>query len=100
MQPVVFTHKAIEEVKRIMAEQNLSGEYALRIAVGGGGCSGGIEPVLGFDKKKEADMVYEVSGVTVLVDKRHVMHLIGKQVEFYEVEDTGGFHFIDIPLKP
>lgn len=81
-----------------MAEQNLSHEYGLRVAAGGGGCSGGVEPVLGFDKSKETDLVYEISGLTILIDKKHMMHLFGKHVEYYEVEDVSGFHFVDAPL--
>jgi iron-sulfur cluster assembly protein len=99
MQPVSFSEKAIEEIKKIMQEKKIMGTYYLRVAVGGGGCSGGVEPILGFDKQKDTDMVYEIQGVTVLVDKKHMMHLIGKQVEFYEVEDTSGFHFTDQPIK-
>ena len=99
MQPVTFSARAIEEAKRIMAEKNIQSEYALRVAVGGGGCSGGIAPVLGFDKQKETDLVYEITGVKIVVDKKHVMHLIGKHVEFHEVEDVSGFHFVDVPLK-
>ncbi|MEK6781794.1 MAG: iron-sulfur cluster assembly accessory protein [Bacteroidota bacterium] len=99
IQPVTFSKRAIEEAMRIMAEQNLSGEYVLRVAVGGGGCSGGIAPILGFDKQKGTDIIYDISGVKIVVDKKHVMHLIGKHVEYHEVEDVSGFHFMDVPLK-
>lgn len=81
-----------------MAAQQLNMEYALRVAVGGGGCSGGIAPVLGFDKQKSTDLAYEIDGMKIVVDKSHVMHLIGKHVEFYEVEDLSGFHFVDGPV--
>lgn len=100
MQPVTFSARAIEEARKIMVEKNLYGEYAIRVAVGGGGCSGGVEPILGFDKQTETDMVYDISGVKVVVDKKHVMHLIGKHVEYHEVEDVSGFHFVDAPVKP
>ncbi len=100
MQPVTFSEQAIEEARKLMVEQNLLGEYALRVAVGGGGCSGGIAPILGFDKQKETDLVYEISGVKIVVDKKHVMHLIGKHVEFHQVEeDVSGFRFVDVPVK-
>ena len=99
IQPVSFSEKAIDEIKKTMIEQNIYGTYYLRVAVGGGGCSGGAEPVLGFDKKKETDMVYEIGDISVVVDKKHMMHLFGKQVEFYEVDGLSGFHFVDSPLK-
>lgn len=96
-EPVSFSDRAIKEAKKLMTDQQLSEEYALRVAVGGGGCSGGIAPVLGFDKQKPTDLVYEVEDVRIVVDKSHVMHLIGKHVEFHEVEGLSGFHFVDQP---
>lgn len=97
-EPVSFSARAIEEVKKIMEAQSLSPDYALRVAVGGGGCSGGAEPILGFDKKKPADLEYFINGVRILIDKKHLLHLAGKKVEFYEVDDLSGFHFTDAPL--
>jgi iron-sulfur cluster assembly protein len=98
-EPVTFSERAIEEAKKMMIEQNVFGAYGLRVAVGGGGCGSGgaVEPILGFDKQKETDMVYEIAGVTILIDKKHMLHLAGKHVEFYEVEGLSGFHFVDTP---
>jgi len=31
----------------------------------------------------------------VLVDKKHTMYLIGKQVDFYEGADAKGFMFVE-----
>lgn len=100
IKPVSFSETAIREAKKMMADQRLGEAYALRVAVGGGGCSGGMAPVLGFDKQKPTDLVYEIDGVKIVVDKSHVMHLIGKHVEFYEVQDLSGFHFVDGPVDP
>ena len=93
--PVTFSEKAIQEIKKIILEKKLSSEYGLRVAMGGGGCGGGAEPIIGFDKVKETDRVYSVDGITIMVDKKHFMHLFGKKVEFYEVDDLSGFHFVD-----
>jgi len=92
--PVTFSERAIAEIKRTIGEQQLSSEYGLRVAMGGGSCGSGAEPLLGFDKQKPTDVAYEVSGVTVLVDKKHMMHLFGKRVEYVEAEGTGGYHFV------
>ena len=48
IEPVTFSARAIDEAKKMMAEQNVPLDYGLRVAMGGGGCSGGIEPILGF----------------------------------------------------
>ena len=92
--PVTFSEKAIEEIKKTIREQQLGPEYGLRVAMGGGGCGGGAEPILGFDRQKPTDVAYTVEGIHVLVDKKHMMHLFGKRVEYVEADDTGGFHFV------
>jgi iron-sulfur cluster assembly protein len=51
--------------------------------------------MIGFDKKKETDLSYEVAGITVYVDKKHAMYLIGKQVDFVDEADARGFTFVD-----
>ena len=51
--------------------------------------------MIGFDKKRETDVSYEVEGITVYVDKKHAMYLIGKQVDFIDEAEGRGFTFID-----
>ncbi len=40
-------------------------------------------------------MTYVLEGITIHVDKKHTMYLIGKEVDFYEGADTRGFMFAD-----
>jgi iron-sulfur cluster assembly protein len=51
--------------------------------------------MLCFDRKKESDLVYEVDGIPVYVDKKHTMYLIGKEVDFFEGDEARGFLFVD-----
>lgn len=80
-----------------MATKNIPTGYGLRVGMKGGGC-GGMSFVLGFDRQNEKDLSYNVEGITVLVEKRHAMYLIGMKVDFYEGSDARGFMFIN-PLK-
>lgn len=93
--PVSISPVAVEEVRKIMATKNIPAGYGLRIGVRGGGC--GVQLILGFDKAKETDLVYEENGITVILEKKHMIYLIGKQVDFYEEADARGFHFVDVP---
>ena len=90
--PVSISEKAMKEVKAIIDHKGIPNDYGLRIGVQGSGCAG-ISHIVGFDKKKEMDISYEVNGVTVLVDKKHVMYLIGIELDFYEGADARGFVF-------
>src|SRR5688572_19971752 len=94
IQPVTISVKAAEEIRKIMQTKNIPTDYALRIVVRGGGCAG-VSLLIGFDKKKDSDLAYEVEGIPVLVDKKHTMYIIGNQVDFLEGADARGFLFVD-----
>jgi len=98
MQPVTISAKAAEEIRKIMQTKNIPADYALRVGVRGGGCSG-VSLMIGFDKKKDTDLAYEVEGIAVLIDKKHTMYIIGKEVDFHESADARGFMFVDPEVK-
>jgi len=80
---VTLTDRAAERVKEIMgrAEKPYAG---LRVGVKNGGCAG-QEYVLEYaDAAAPLDEVVEDKGVTILVDPKAVLFLIGTEVD-YEV---------------
>lgn len=92
-QPITITNKAAIEIKKIMATKGIPADYGLRIGVRGGGC--GVSLMVGFDKKKESDLLYFISDINVYIDKKHTMYLIGKEVDFVETEQGRGFAFVE-----
>ena len=90
--PVEITNRALEEVKNILKNKGIPEGYGLRIATKGMGCGVGFK--LGFDKKKETDDEYFVDGIQVLIQKREMMFLVGKKIEFYDETDGRGFVFV------
>lgn len=92
-QPITITDKAAIEIKKIMATKGIPADYGLRIGVKGGGC--GVSLMVGFDKKKESDLLYSISDINVYIDKKHTMYLIGKEVDFVETEQGRGFAFVE-----
>lgn len=93
IQPVTISARAAEEIKKIMATKGIPADYSLRVGVRGGGC--GATLIIGFDKQKETDLLYTISDIPVLIDKRHTMYLIGKEVDFLEGDESRGFLFRD-----
>lgn len=93
--PVTLTPKAAEQVIHIMQTKNIPPGYGLRVGIRGGSGCGGHQLILGFDKPKDTDMTYSQQGIQVLVDKKHVLYVFGKQVDFYEGGDAKGFVFND-----
>jgi iron-sulfur cluster assembly protein len=90
--PVNFTASAIEEVKRLLTEDNPEQYQYLRVGVKGGGCSG-MTYVLGFDKREDNDEVYIIEGIEVIMNKAHGIYLMGMQVDFSDGLNARGFVF-------
>ncbi|MBU2914533.1 HesB/IscA family protein [Reichenbachiella agariperforans] len=92
IEPVNITAKAVIEVKNIMDNKGIPKDYALRIGIKGGGC-GAMGYVIGFDKANDADISYSQENIPIVIDKKHVMYLIGLEVDFIEESDARGFSF-------
>lgn len=90
LHPVTLSSRAADEIRLIRQTKNIPDEYGLRVGIKGAGC-GGMAPLIGFDKKRETDIAYVIHDITVLVDKRHTLYIVGKEVDFYEGEDVRGF---------
>jgi iron-sulfur cluster assembly protein len=88
-----LTERAIKEIRRIVDEQKLPENTALRVGVKGGGCSG-FSYTLGFDDQiSDVDQVNEVDGVRVVCDPKSFLYLSGTEVDFEESLMGRGFRF-------
>ncbi len=96
LEPVTISKRAAEEIGLIMQSNEIPNDTCLRIGVKeGGGCGAGSFTI-GFDTKRESDLEYKNHGVTIYVDKKHVMYLMGVTVNYRENDDEWGFVF-DMP---
>lgn len=90
--PVTFTPGAIDELKRLRTTLVNEEDARLRIGVKGGGCSG-LSYLLAFDKKEEGDKEYEVEGIPVVMNKAHVMYVMGMVIDWENGLNNRGFTF-------
>lgn len=90
--PVQLSEPAIAELRRLMSEDGFDHDQYLRIGVKGGGCSG-LSYMLGFDKKEEDDVVYEISGIPVIMKKPHGLYLQGMVINYENGLNARGFTF-------
>jgi len=97
--PVLLTERAKEEVHHIFLHKNIPAGYGLRIGAKGGGCAG-VTYVIGFDKPKPNDDVFETDVFQVLIEKKHFMHLLGLKVDFIDTEKERGFLFTHPEAEP
>lgn len=89
---IILTDGAVEQLRRIMKEQNVPEEYGLRVGVKGGGCSG-FSYVLGFDEQKEKDTVSYANGIKVFMEKSHGIYLLGMEIDWMNGLNNRGFAF-------
>jgi iron-sulfur cluster assembly protein len=96
--PVTVTEKAASEVQRAIADYRSSGdapteELYLRIRVTGGGCSG-FQNKLDLDPNynEKLDVLFEVQGIKLLIDKRSLLYLDGATIDFIDDLNKRGFH--------
>ena len=90
--PVTLTDGAINELKRVMAEPGFDNTQLLRLGVKGGGCSG-MTYILGFDKKTENDLEFDIEGISCIMNKSHELYLTGMQVDWVNGLNNRGFTF-------
>lgn len=87
---ISLTDKAAGKIAELLAPQEGSEDQALRVAVRGGGCSG-FQYALAFDRAKDDDHVFEVDGVSVVVDKVSMQFVFGSEVDYVEGLQGAGF---------
>ncbi|MBA3648493.1 MAG: iron-sulfur cluster assembly accessory protein [Chitinophagales bacterium] len=90
--PVSLTDSAVNEIKRLLSEEKIPSDNALRIGVKGGGCSG-MSYILGFDKKEENDEEYEIEGIKIIMNRSHKLYLFGMGINYENGLNARGFVF-------
>jgi iron-sulfur cluster assembly protein len=87
--PIRLSGKAIEEIVTTLEANKIPDTYGLRVGLKGGACSGTF--ILGFDTATEFDQTYSVDGVKVIIDKRHLMYVLGVLVDYEEGMNGSGY---------
>jgi iron-sulfur cluster insertion protein len=87
---VTITEAAAAKVRELL-EQEGNAEYALRLQVVGGGCSG-FQYRLAFDDQvAEDDELIDEDGFKVVVDPLSARYLEGASIDYVETEMAAGF---------
>ncbi len=92
-QTITITEKALKQVQQIMKENNIPENYALRVSVKGGGCSG-FTYNMGFDgNEKDGDTFFEHDKLKIVVDGKSLFYLMGTQLDYSDGLNGKGFIF-------
>ncbi len=90
---ITVSNNAKEHVLQLMKEDNKPEGSFIRVGVEGGGCSG-LSYKLEFDTiPKDGDQKFEDKGITVVVDKKSFLYLIGTELDYSGGLNGKGFMF-------
>ena len=90
--PINMTPAALTQVKALLAGRGKP-SVGVRISVRTKGCSG-LSYTLEFaDEKNQFDEEMEVDGITVLIDPKATMFIIGTEMDYVEDKLESGFVF-------
>ncbi len=86
---------AREQVNKIRLDENYSQDTFVRVGVKGGGCSGLMYELDFDDEIREGDQKFEDNGVTIVVDKKSYLYLVGTELKYSGGLNGKGFEFVN-----
>tara|TARA_B100000963_G_scaffold219178_1_gene191124 strand:+ start:274 stop:588 length:315 start_codon:yes stop_codon:yes gene_type:complete len=86
---ITLTKIAADRVKALLEDKE---ETGIRAGVMGGGCSG-FTYSLKFDNPEPSDRTIESHGVSIYVDPKSYLYLMGTQIDFVNELNQSGFKF-------
>ena len=95
---IKLTKNASNKVKQIM-ENKENAPLGLQAGVKGGGCSGFSYYLDFVYEKQEKDRVIESEGVTIYIDPKSYLYLMGTEIDYVDGLSGKGFKFINPNAK-
>jgi iron-sulfur cluster assembly protein len=83
--PVRVRPEARQQILDTFEANKIPVEYGLRIGIRGGGC--GSSWLLGFDLPGPTDEIYNVGGVRIIIDRKHLLYVLGAEIGY----EPGGY---------
>ncbi|OAN54039.1 Fe-S cluster assembly scaffold SufA [Paramagnetospirillum marisnigri] len=90
--PMTITEAAAERVKAMLAKRGKP-SVGIRIGVRSKGCSGMSYTLEYADEKTQFDEVVEDKGITVLIDPKATMFILGTEMDYVDEKMQSGFVF-------
>lgn len=91
-QVMTLTDAAAERVKNLMSKRE-DDAIGLRVGIRTAGCSGMAYTMEFIEERAPYDEIVEDKGVTVLIDAKALMFLIGTEMDYVEEKFQTGFVF-------
>ncbi|GBP98548.1 Iron-sulfur cluster assembly 1 homolog, mitochondrial [Eumeta japonica] len=96
---LVLTSSAVNKIKNIMSNEEAKGFIGLKIGVRQRGCNG-LSYTLDYAKEKsKLDEEVIQDGVTIIIDKKAQLTLLGTEMDYVESELSSEFVFNNPNIK-
>lgn len=92
MQAMTVTQSAAERIRALLAKRGKP-SLGIRVGVRSRGCSGLTYTLEYADEKGKFDEIVEDKGVTILIDPKATMFILGTEMDFVEDKLQSGFTF-------
>src|SRR5580704_13868001 len=92
MQALTVTSSAAERIKALLAKRGKP-SLGIRVGIRSRGCSGLTYTLEYADEKGKLDEMVEDKGVTILIDPKAIMFIIGTEMDYIEEKLESGFVF-------
>lgn len=90
--PLSMTRAAVDRIK-VLLEQRGKPSAGIRIGIRTKGCSGMSYTFEYADEKNPYDELVEHEGITVMIDPKAIMFILGTEMDFVEDKMQSGFVF-------
>jgi len=90
--PIKLTEAAVAQIKALLAQRGKE-SLGVRVGVRNAGCSGLAYTLEYVDEADPFDELVEERGVTVLIDPKAIMFLLGTEMDYVEEKLKSGFTF-------
>lgn len=90
--PLTMTQAAVERIK-VLLDQRGKPSAGIRIGIRTKGCSGMSYTFEYADEKNPYDELVEHEGITVMIDPKAIMFILGTEMDFVEDKMQSGFVF-------
>lgn len=96
--PITITDAAAQRVKELI-EQRAKQTAGIKVGVKSGGCSGLAYVIEYADTISKFDEVVHDKGVTIIIDPKAIMYLLGTIMDYKEEKLKSGFLFVNPNAK-
>ena len=93
---ISLTESAASKIKSMLTDRD---DIGIRPAVKGGGCSGFTYQLEFVSVKSSKDREIESNGVTLYVDPKSYLYLMGTQIDYIDDLNQSGFKFVNPNAK-